>query len=449
MRVPNDRNFLIFWIGEGLSLLGDHFYFIALPLFALQLTQDPFIVGVIFALASIPRAIFVLFGGVRTANLSPRSVMIAANGIRFALIAALSVLIFRDSAETWMLYAVVVAMGLMDAFYIPAQAKIVAQVVHADLLQTALTAITETMFFAAAIGPVLAGILIGSYETTIGVSGPSRSIVRIINTDGIGVALAFNALTFAVTLITLFLLKPPAIERANFGATRSDVRGFAGFKAVFDEVRGNASLRIIFGLVVFASFAASGPFFVGIPLMAALRFDDVPMGFGILMGAFGLGMLLGTLLASRRPNFVPGSQGWQLLTLMAAQGMMFILLSLADAMIAAAVVVLIGSIALGFLLVAGISWLQQSAPPEQRGRVTSLYYLAIALLFPLSALIAGFLVDSSLDTLFIVAGILLILPVALPFLPFFGDMPAQQELDAERLRDTRRRIPHEEMKGLR
>src|SRR5712664_2638975 len=66
------RNFRLLWIGESISLLGDQFYMIALPWLVLQLTGSALALGTIMALASIPRALFMLIGGAFVDRFSPR-----------------------------------------------------------------------------------------------------------------------------------------------------------------------------------------------------------------------------------------------------------------------------------------------------------------------------------------------------------------------------------------
>jgi hypothetical protein len=41
------RNFRLLWIGEGISLLGDQFYIIALPWLVLQLTSSALALGTV------------------------------------------------------------------------------------------------------------------------------------------------------------------------------------------------------------------------------------------------------------------------------------------------------------------------------------------------------------------------------------------------------------------
>src|SRR5690349_11628317 len=87
------RNFRLLWIGEGISLLGDQFYMIALPWLVLQLTDSPFALGTVMALAGIPRALFMLIGGAFVDRFSPRTVMMISNFARLVLVALLSVLV--------------------------------------------------------------------------------------------------------------------------------------------------------------------------------------------------------------------------------------------------------------------------------------------------------------------------------------------------------------------
>src|SRR5215471_11995738 len=105
------RNFRLLWIGEGISLLGDMFYLIALPWLVLQLTGSALALGTILALASIPRAVFMLIGGAFVDRYSPRTVMIWSNAARFVLVALLSVLVLTNTTQMWILYVLALAFG--------------------------------------------------------------------------------------------------------------------------------------------------------------------------------------------------------------------------------------------------------------------------------------------------------------------------------------------------
>ncbi|MBE3033094.1 MAG: MFS transporter, partial [Actinobacteria bacterium] len=80
------RDFRLLFSGEGVSLLGDQFYFIALPWLVLQLSASTMVLGVVLALQGVPRAAFMLVGGAVSDRFSPRRVMIGSNVVRLALV---------------------------------------------------------------------------------------------------------------------------------------------------------------------------------------------------------------------------------------------------------------------------------------------------------------------------------------------------------------------------
>ena len=61
-----NRDFRLLWMGENVSLLGDQFYFVALPWLVFQITGSSLAFGAILMVGGIPRAVFMLIGGVVT-----------------------------------------------------------------------------------------------------------------------------------------------------------------------------------------------------------------------------------------------------------------------------------------------------------------------------------------------------------------------------------------------
>src|SRR5512139_1916353 len=157
--VLQNRNFRMLWIGEGISLLGDQFYMIALPWLVLSLTGNALAVGTVFALAGIPRALFMLVGGALTDRFTPRKLMINSNLARMVLTGLLAALVATDLIQLWMLYALALFFGLADAFFFPAQTSIVPQLVDKDQLQQGNAVIQGTATWSLLVGPILAGTL--------------------------------------------------------------------------------------------------------------------------------------------------------------------------------------------------------------------------------------------------------------------------------------------------
>src|SRR5579859_5453734 len=249
------RNFRLLWIGEGISLLGDQFYLIALPWLVLQLTGSALALGTVLALASIPRAVFMLVGGAFVDRYSPRAVMFASNLARLVLVGLLSALVLTNNIRIEMLYLFALAFGLADAFYYPAQTAIVPQVLPRERLQAGNSFVQGTAQLSLLLGPVLAGALIVLLGHTTN-SQPGM--------QGIGLAFGIDTLSFVASLIALVMMRIPNVTKQS--AEQQNV--IASIKEGFAYVWNRPVLRLFFMLAVTSNFLVLGPVTVGIPVLA-------------------------------------------------------------------------------------------------------------------------------------------------------------------------------------
>ena len=95
------RDFRLLWIGEGISLLGNQFHFIALSWLTLQLTGSGLALGSVLMVGAIPRAILMLFGGVLSDKYSPRRIILISNLSRATVVGIIAFIIFFDIVELW------------------------------------------------------------------------------------------------------------------------------------------------------------------------------------------------------------------------------------------------------------------------------------------------------------------------------------------------------------
>ncbi len=386
------RNFRLLWLGEGISLLGDQFYMIALPWLVLQFTGDAFAMGTVLALGGVPRALFMLIGGALTDRFSPRMTMLVSNVMRMLLVSLLAILVLTGTIEIWMLYAFALAFGLADAIFFPAQSAIVPQIVKPDQLATANAIVQGTAQISLFAGPVLAGTLIAvlSGQTADGT----------VNLSGMGIAFAIDALTFVASAFTLWLMR---VERpAPDDSSRSDLLGAirSGMAFVWEDTR----LRIIFLIIAASQFFIMGPMVVGIPVLADQRFIEGAAAFGLISSALGGGMLLGTVLAGLLPRPPARILGSVLFVTYSGMGIGVALLGIAAGMIPAALIALGMGVANGYTVIIFITWLQNRTPDAMLGRVMSLMMLATQGLAPISNAIAGAVIDINLVGMFLIAG---------------------------------------------
>lgn len=388
--VWSNRNFRLLWIGEGVSMLGDHFYMIALPWLVLQLTGDSLAMGTVLALSAIPRALFMLVGGALTDRFSPRSLMLASNAIRFVLVSLLTGLVFANRVEMWMLYTLAVLFGVADAFFYPAQSSMVPQLVKKDHLQIANSLVQGTMMLTMLLGPALAGLLIAALG-----DGHSESA----NMQGIAAAFGLDALTFLASLITLIFIKIPQNETHEaseniLGAIRS------GLNFVWNDV----PLRAFFGVVAAITFFFNGPFNIGIPLLADTRFPEGAVAYGTILSAWGAGSLVGMALAGILPRPNSRRMGTVLLILVSGMGVGLALLGVSTSMIFAAIIgLMLGSID-GYINVFFVTWVQSRAPKAFIGRLMSLLMFSSIGLLPVSMALSGVISRMDVTLLLTISG---------------------------------------------
>ena len=381
------RDFRLLWVGEAVSSLGDQFALIALPWLALVMTGSGLALGGVLALMAIPRALFMLIGGVSVDRLSPRRVMIGSNAVRLVAVTVLGVVVLAGLAELWMLYVFALVFGVADAFFFPAQTSIVPQLVEPEQLQRANGIVQGTAQATVLVGPALAGIIIAALGS------------EAADTTGIGIGLLLDAFTFVISMVTLWLIR--ARQRAVQAATSI-------FESIREGVRfvwGKASMRAVIALSLSANLFIVGPFEVGLPYFAYTRLPEGAAAFGVLLAAFGGGSLIGLAAGAMLPAPTPERLGVTVITSVSFAGLGLAALAPVHSTVIAAAMTAASGIALGYGNLLGLTWIQSRIPSALMGRVMSLMMLGSMGLVPVSMLIAGAAVQVSLDATLVIAGL--------------------------------------------
>lgn len=395
------RNFILLWIGEAISLIGDQFYMIALPWLTLQLTGDALATGGVLAVGGIPRALFMLVGGAFSDRFSARTVMLASNLMRMVLVVALAILVLLGNIQLWMLYAFALVFGLADAFFYPAQSAIVPRLVNKANLQMGNAIVMITQQLSLFGGPVLAGIVIAMASSWIQ-SGDDMT--------GIGIAFGLDSLTFLFSAITLWFISIEATkreEKSASGDVLSDIR--QGFANMWEDVQ----VRSFFLLIIVANVLIVGPISVGIPVLADTRLPEGAAAFGIIMSAFGGGSLFGTLLAGILPRPPAKYMGMVIGIVWSGMGAGIVLLGLSQTTFFAAIVGFGMGLANGYVVILFVTWLQNRTPDAMLGRMMGFLMFATNGLNPISNALAGAVISINPTLMFVGAGSLMVAIVVL------------------------------------
>jgi len=393
LNVLSVRDFRLLFAGTATSMLGDQFTLIATPWLVLQLTGDPLVLGIVLALEGIPRALFMLFGGAITDRFSPRIVLLISDFIRLVLASLLALAIFSGSIQLWMLYAFGLGFGLVAGFAVPAGNSIVPMVVDEKDLEAGNSIVMGGSQLMGFIGPVVAGILIGSFSESL---------------FGVGLAFSLDAATYAVSALMLWLMRSGGTlsSLADIENTESVWTSImAGLKFVWDD---NA-LRLMFLVIIAINFLFVGPVLVGIPVLADQRLTEGAMAFGLLMSAFAGGNLAGYLVAGSMPRPTGRVMRILLLALLASFGVAMVLMGLLHSTWFDFGLMLLLGVGNGYITIILFTWIQTRSPKTMLGRIMSLVTLSSIGLVPISQAISGAVSTWNLTLLFVSAGSLIIL----------------------------------------
>src|SRR5947209_15680307 len=154
-----NRNFILWWTGATLSILGDQFYVVALPWVVLQLTGSGLKMGMVSMAAGIPRAVLMLMGGAVADRMSPRRLMMIAALARAVLVAAIGALLWVGDLELWHLFGLAIGFGIADAFAMPSAPAMMRSMVEPQQLPAANSVWQSTALLASVAGPGPAGLI--------------------------------------------------------------------------------------------------------------------------------------------------------------------------------------------------------------------------------------------------------------------------------------------------
>jgi MFS family permease len=371
------RDFRFLWGGEGISILGTQFHLVALPWLVLQVTGSSVALGTVLMAAAIPRALLMLIGGALTDHFSPRTMMLLSNAARGVLSATLALLIASHHLHLWHLYAIPALFGTFDALFYPAYQSILPRLLPQESLPAGNALMQATIQTAMIAGPAPAGALIAAFS--------------------LAWAFGIDAASFAVAFTMLLMIA------AQAGALPHTTR-----KSVLHSIAEGARcvnrdrpLRAFVLMACGLNLTVTGPFMVGMPLLAKGRFANWGGGslaYGIMFSAFGAGALIGGLSAGsfrRVPR--PGLFLVFVMFLIAAG--MAVLGYVPWLWVSAAMMAAMG-LGVGVSNITNITWIQRRAEPQMLGRVMSVMMFGGLGLVPVSMAVAGVIARFGVQVLF-------------------------------------------------
>jgi predicted MFS family arabinose efflux permease len=390
-----DPNFRWLTAGAVVSMMGDQFTLLALPWLVLKMTGDTAVLGLVLALVSVPRAVFILVGGAFVDRYSPYRVLMLTKYINATLLGTLAVLVFAGALTLPLVYVLSLGIGLASAFSIPAGTSMLPSVVRPDQLGAANSVMLGLRQLSMFVGPLLAGVMIAVFGDGGGV---------VADAKGIGAAFAFDALSFALSAWTQSRI------RMREGANAPQTQPASVWRSIgegLSHIGRDAELRTCFLYWAAVAVLIMGPVHIALPVLASSAGFGAS-ALGLMIGAHGAGTLAGMVVSGSGLRLRLGTLGMTVLLVDVAVGLLFIPMGHVTAgWQGAALMFAIGLLG-GFMQVAIFTWMQQRVPRALLGRTMSLFMFIFMGLVPMAAAATGWLLRSiSLTALFAGCGITL------------------------------------------
>ena len=361
-------NFLKFWAGQTVSMVGTRVTVLALPLTAiLTLHASPIQIGILGAVGSAASFLFGLVAGVWVDRVRRRPIMTVANFAQAALLSSIPVAVWLGALHLAQLYIVSFLAAALAVFFNVARTAYVPTIVPREHLVEANSGLRVSSSAAQIVGPGVGGVL-----------------VQLLTPP---VAIAADALSFivsAIGLLTIRAAEPPP-QRTGEANIRREVA--EGIRVILNNpflrsLAGASATFNLFDSVLFAVYV--------LYLSRTLHLTAATIG--LVFGLAGIGGLLGALLVPPLSSRLGVGRTILWGIVLATSGELLIAAAAGPAVVAVLVLLAAeGAVELGAALYAiNVGSLQQAITPEGlRGRVSAGNDLASFSVEPVGALLGG------------------------------------------------------------
>ena len=406
--VRSNPNFRRLWIAQAISEMGDWFYALAIYNLLLELTGRAEAVALAVILQVLPQSLIGATAGVVNDRLSRKRVMIVADLARAVIV--LCMLFARSPATVWIVYPLLFVETLMASFFEPARSAVIPNVVSAEETTIANTLSATTWSFDLAVGAMFGGI-----------------VAAWLGRDAVFV---LNALSF---LGSAWLIWRMHFTEPHLNATPFHVRELVSLAPVMDGMRYVMRDRRLFASVFLkAGVGILGSSFVLLPVMGErlfpLRsFASDPhrasvLAMSVLMGARGLGAILGPLGSAQWAGIDLRRLRWGSMLGFAMYGAGYLLVSQAHGIELACFGIMFAHAGGSMVWVFSTTLLQMITEDSFRGRVFAAEYGFLTFAIAVAAFLVGLALDHGVhpQRVALYTGLSAFIPVALWSLAMAG-----------------------------
>lgn len=262
--------FRALWIASAVSSIGTWMHDVGAAWLMTSLSPSPFLVALMQAVSSLPFFLLALPAGAIADVIDRRRMLLLTQGWMLVAAALLGVLTVAGITTPWILLVLTFALSVGSAMNMPVWQAIVPELVPKEELSSAVTLSGIVVNLSRSVGPALAGIVIAA--------------------AGTGFVFLLNAASFVGVMLVLYswprTTQKSALPAERFvGAIQAGIR-YARFAPALQTVYIRTGGYILFASALFALLPLLG--------RRELRLDA--LGYGIILGFWGIGGLAGAFI---------------------------------------------------------------------------------------------------------------------------------------------------------
>ncbi len=352
---------------QVVSFMGDWFAYVAFVGLVQDVTDAPILVTMVYVAQALPAFLMAAIAGPAADRFDRRNIIRIVSVVQ--AVAAAGLLLVHSASSLWFGFVCLCVISALGSFVGPS-----AQAGLPNLARTPEELTKAALLFGSLWGAMLA---IGAAVGGVVASVFGRDVAFIAN------ALSFVVAAGAVTLIR----RPMQNERAASAGPATRMRPIADMREAFGYARRDS---VLLSLLASKATFAMGAGIVG--LLAVLATEELGGGdaaTGVLIGARGVGVALGPLIAAR----LVGPSMSRVLLLCGGAGLAFgvcyLGLSVAPALAVAVPFTFLAHLGGGAQWTLSTYGLQRRAPDHVRGRILAGDFGIVTLIITLSNLAAG------------------------------------------------------------
>ncbi|GMQ58461.1 MFS transporter [Vallitalea sediminicola] len=190
-----NKNFVLLWLGQLVSVLGSNFHSLAVMWYVLDLTGSPGKAGITMVFTVAPKVLLSPFTGPLADRADRKKIIVISDLINGLLVGIIAILCYSGNLQLWTLYMISAFMSATSAFFSPAIGASIPSIVKKEHLVKANSLSQILRYSSSILGPALGGVLV----ILIGIPG----------------LFLLNSISFLLSSFSESFIKIPRLDRSE------------------------------------------------------------------------------------------------------------------------------------------------------------------------------------------------------------------------------------------